>query len=82
MTVIALTALVVKAHDANTIDNINRSVLITMLSGRYRLGYFANHNVQDRTIRVDVFDCGDSLGWQIGPAAFTAPSWVRHVQGE
>jgi len=41
---LALAALVVKAPNANTIDNINRSVLLAMLCGRYRLGYFPNHN--------------------------------------
>jgi hypothetical protein len=56
MTTVALAALIVKANNANSIDNIISPVLVAMLSRRYKLWYFTNHNLQERAIGVDVLD--------------------------
>jgi hypothetical protein len=68
---IAFASFVIKAHDANTLDNINSPVLVAVLGRWHRLWHFPNHNFQDRTIWVDVLYCGDSLGCHVGDYANT-----------
>ena len=71
MTVISLAALVIKANDANPIDNINGPVLVAMLSRWHWLRHFPNHHLQDGAIRVDVLDRGDELSRHVGDYANT-----------
>ena len=61
MAVIALAALIIKTHYANSVHYIDRSILVAVLGRRHRSGHFPYHYFKNCALCCNVFETSDKL---------------------